>query len=270
MQTTRLLLGALAIALAPAVPRAASLTAIPMQGGMVMPMLSYHAGDGRLHVMMDSTVPQLTPLLVSHPDDHFDLADPWFDLLDPTRQGLAFSRRYGFVMGTLTDLLPAGTQMWIRSLSSTPGLGAYRYSNSDPKAFEPIFGTQGAATALQWNGMMFHPTFTAPPGTNRFTATFEAYLVDSTTGAEIPDSSTGPFAFHWTDLPDGRPELGVGERIVIFWPTSASHYALEGTDTLANGGWTPVTNAPVALEGQSAVVLEPGETRKFFRMRHGP
>jgi hypothetical protein len=45
---------------------------------------------------------------------------------------------------------------------------------------------------------------------------------------------------------------------------------LEGTDTLPNGTWMDVTNAPVNLEGQSAVVLEPGEMRRFFRMKLAP
>jgi hypothetical protein len=124
--------------------------------------------------------------------------------------------------------------------------------------------------ALYWNGMMFHPAFTTPPGTNTYTATFEVFLVDTTTGAEVANSSTGPFVLNWTDVPDGRPELGIGQRIVIFWPTSATSYVLEGTDALPSGTWTLVTNAPVRLEGQSAVVLEPGETRNFFRMKLGP
>lgn len=38
-----------------------------MQGGMVMPMVSYSAADGRVHVMLDPTIPQFTPLLVSNP-----------------------------------------------------------------------------------------------------------------------------------------------------------------------------------------------------------
>ena len=246
---------------------AATLPAVPMQGGMVMPMLSYQAADGRMHVMMDATVPQLTPLLVSNPGDNFDSADPWYDALDPSRQSRSFSRRYGFVMDAMTDPLPAGTQMRIRKLSSTPGLSAYRYADTAPKAFEPIFGTDGTTNALYWNGMMFHPTFTAPPGTNAFTATFEAYLVNTSTGLEVPDSSTGPFVFNWTNVPDGRPELGIGQRIVIFWPVAATNYVLEGADTLSGGSWTLVTNAPVIVEGQSAVVLPPGETRTFFRMK---
>lgn len=249
---------------------AATLTAVPMQGGMVMPMLSYQAADGRMHVMMDATVPQLTPLLVSNPGDSFSPGDPWFEALDPSRQSRSFSRRYGFVMDAMTDPLPANTQMWIRKLSSTPGLSGYRYADTAPKAFQPIFGTDGATNALYWNGMMFHPAFTAPSGTNTYTATFEAYLVNTTTGAEVPNSSTGPFVFNWTNEPDGRPSLAIGQRIVIYWPTTATNYVLEGTDSLTGGTWTHVTNAPVLLDGQSAVVLSPGETRTFFRMKLAP
>jgi hypothetical protein len=247
--------------------RAATLTNVPFVGGMVMPMVSYHASDGMMHVMMPATVPQLTPLLVSNPGDSFDPADPWFSALDPSAQGAAFSRRYGFVMDGNTDLLPAGTQIWIRKLSSSPGLSAYRYQETAPKALQPIFGTGGTTNALYWNGMMFHPVFAAPPGTNSYSAIFEVYLLDTTTGLEVPGSSSGPLVFTWTDVPDGRPSLNIGARIVVFWPTSATNWAVEGTATLPSGTWTPVTNAPVMLEGQSAVVLDPGETRKFFRMK---
>jgi hypothetical protein len=74
-----------------------------------------------------------------------------------------------------TDLLPAGTQISIRKLLGSAELSAYRYQETAPKALEPIFGTDGSTNALYWNGMMFHPVFAAPPGTNGLTATFEAY-----------------------------------------------------------------------------------------------
>lgn len=250
--------------------RAATLTGVPMQGGMVMPLVSYHSSDGMIHVMMPATVPQLTPLLVSNPGDSFDPADPWFGALDPSAQGKAFSRRYGFVMDANTDLLPAGTQIWIRKLSGSAGLSAYRYAETEPKALQPIFGTEGVTSALYWNGMMVHPVFAAPPETNTFSATFELYLLDATTRLEVPGSSSGPLVFTWTDVPDGRPSLNNSSRtlgIVVFWPTSATNWALEGTETLPSGTWTAVTNAPLTLEGQSGVVLDSGETRKFFRMK---
>ena len=151
----------------------AVLTSVPMQGSMVMPMLSYHAAEGALHVQLDPTIPQLTPLLVSHPQDRFDPADPWFDALDPSRQGLAFSRRYGFVMNTVTDPLPAETGIWIRKLSGSAPLGFYRaHAMSLPHRWEPLFGTAGTTNVFAWSATMFHPCVTAPPGTNSYAATF--------------------------------------------------------------------------------------------------
>ncbi len=249
---------------------AATLTSVPMQGSMAMVMLSYNAGSGTLTAMPPTDVPQLTPLLISNPGDSFSPADPWYDCLDPSRQGLAFSRRYGFVMDGASDLLPTGTAIWIRLLSSSPGLGAYRYRSSVPKAWQPIFGTAGSTNALQWDGMMFHPGFTAPPGTNTYSATFEAFVMDMTTGQLVPGADTGPFTFNWTDVPDGRPTLSVTPKMAISWSSSATNYLLEAADALDASNWTLVTNTPVLLDGQPTVVLDPNEPHQFFRMRLGP
>ncbi|MFO1512161.1 MAG: hypothetical protein U1F83_04480 [Verrucomicrobiota bacterium] len=64
---------------------AATLTNVPMQGGMAMPMVSYNATDGKIHVMMPMEVPALTPLLLSNPAGNFNPADPWLDSVDPSR-----------------------------------------------------------------------------------------------------------------------------------------------------------------------------------------
>jgi hypothetical protein len=250
--------------------RAATLTAVPMQGGMAMPMVSYHAADGQLRMMMPTDVPQLTPLLVSNPADQFDPADPWFDSLDPSRQGLSFSRRYGFVMDTMTDPLPANAAIWLRKLSGAPELGFYRYAGSDPKVWEPIFGTAGTSNALFWSGMMFHPAVTAPPGTNSLTATFEAYLVDTGTGQEIAGSSSGARDFDWTNVSDGRPTLAAGTRFVVAWDAAATGYVLEWAENASAPHWTAITNEPVVLEGQPAVILSPDASARFFRMRKSP
>jgi hypothetical protein len=274
MKRMKFLLGAASVTLAPAASLAAILATVPMQGGMVMPMISYNEADGTLQVMLDPTVPQLTPLLVSNPADGFDPADPWFDSLDPGRQGLAFSRRYGFVMDTMTDPLPANTQIWIRKVSGSPGLSAYRYRDTAPKAWEPVFGTSGVTNALYWNGMMFHPAFTVPPGTNTSTATFEAYLLDTLTGQEVAGSSTGPFVFNWTSVPDGRPTLAIvlnTPGVIVFWPaTTSTNWVLESADSLSAPNWTTVTSAPVPWNGQTGVLLDGSAAQKFFRMRHLP
>ena len=113
---------------------------------------------------------------------------------------------------------------------------------------------------------MFHPGFTAPPGTGTYTATFEASLMYTTTGLAVPGTNTGPFVFNWTDMPDGRPALSVAAKVVLAWPAAATNYVLEAADTLAESNWTPVTNAPVRLDGQPAMVLDPCQARKFYRM----
>jgi len=249
---------------------AATLTSVPMQGGMVMPMIRYRAAEGGLSVMVNPAVPELTPLLVSNPGDGFDPADPWFDYLDPSRQGLSFSRRYGFVMDVATDPIPAGTAIWLRVLSRSPGLGLYQYRSMDPKSWKPIFGTEGSPAALEWNGMMFHPGVTAPPAADTHEATFEAVLVESASGLEVQGSSTGPFTLDWTNGEDGRPTLTVAQMIVVAWPESTTSCVLEASETVTGSDWTTVTNPPVVMNGESVVILDANDTRKFFRVRMEP
>lgn len=235
-----------------------------------MPMLAYHATDGTLTIQLDPTVPQLTPLLASNPGDCFDPADPWYDCLDPSRQGLAFSRRYGFVMDTATDPLPSGMAIGIRKLSSSPGLGAYRYRGGAVRLWEPIFGTAGVTNALQWDGTMFHPGFTAPPGTGSYTATFEAFLVATGTGTPTAGGNTGPFTLNWTAVPDGRPAVTIAQKIMVSWPTTTTNYVLEAADALTGSQWNLVTNTPVLVDGEIAVILDPSGTGRFYRMRLVP
>ena len=46
---------------------------------------------------------------------------------------MAFSRRYGFMWESrMSDPLPANTEVWIRKLSGSAGLGFYRYAANPP------------------------------------------------------------------------------------------------------------------------------------------
>ena len=238
---------------------------------MLMPMVSYHADDRRIHVMMPVAVPQLTPLLASNPGDSFDPSDPWFNALDPSRQGASFSRRYGFMMDSGSDFLPANSQIWIRKLAGPADLKFYRYSESAPRALTPVFGTDGTTNALFWNGMMFHPVVSGPPGTNGYTATFEAFLVDTTTGEEVQNSSSGPLIFNWTNVSDGRPVLNLSQKIVVAWPSATTtNWVLESATSPNATTWTSVTNAPVIVDGQPSVVLDQTAVQQYFRMRFVP
>jgi hypothetical protein len=242
-----------------------------MQGTMVMPMVSYSAALDRCQVMMPTEIPQLTPLLASYPGDSFDPADPWFDSLDPSRQGASFSRRYGFVMDANTDLLPPDRELWIRKLSGSPGLNSYRCRNITPKAWDPVFGTADAPSALYWNGNMFHPGFTAPPGPQPLTATFEVYVVDTATGREVTDSGSGPLVFNWTNVTDGRPSLSLAPGLVVTWPAAAAaNWVLECAEAPDASTWIAVTNTPVVVDNQCRVQVERDAGQEFFRMRHAP
>jgi hypothetical protein len=238
---------------------------------MLMPEVSYHSASDTISVAMPAAVPRLTPLLVSNPGDSFDPADPWFSALDPSTGGASFSRRYGFTMSQITDTVPATRQIWIRKLSGPAELKFFRYRETAPKMFEPVFGTDGTTNKLFWNRMMFHPVVSAPSGTNDLTATFEVYLVDTATGLEVAGSSSGPLMFDWTNVSDGRPVLSLAQKIVVAWPdTTATNWVLESAATVNASTWNMVTNAPVTVDGQPSVILDRNAAQQYFRMRFVP
>lgn len=253
----------------PLAVQAATLSMVPMQGDMAMPMIAYRAGEGRLSVTMPEAVPQLTPLLISHPADGFDPAHPWFAALDPSARGQSFSRRYGWVVDGGSDPLPAGVAIWIRKLAGDADLAAYEYKGSPP-TWTPIFGTEGSASNRFWNGMMFHPAFVAPADTNARSATFEAYLVDTGSGAEISGSATGPMVFEFTNVEDGRPVLGAMTKLAVQWGVGATNWGLEWAPSVTSTVWNAVTNQPVEMDGAATVLINLDASGRVFRMRRLP
>ena len=253
---------------------AAELTNVPFQGGMLMPEVYYHADTDTVTVDLSAirVTAQLTPLLISNPSDSFSPADPWFSALEPSGQGLAFSRRYGFDIDALSDIPPDNRQLWIRKLASSPDLAIYDYNaTSTPKKWTPIFGTTGTSNATYWSGLMWHVGVAAPPGTNTYSATFEVYVVNTDNGLEVPGSSSGPFVLNWTDVPDGRPQLNIAAsapgRAQLTWPASATNWALVSAATPSAPNWSPVTNAPVTLNNQLTVTLDTVENSQLFRLK---
>jgi hypothetical protein len=248
---------------------------------MLMPEVYYHENTDSVTVDLSAinVIAQLTPLLVSNPNDSFNPADPWFQYLDPSQQGLAFSRRYGFDMDAMSDYLPGNRALWIRKLSGSPELSFYDYNDFvSPKTWNPIFGTAGTSNAVYWNELMWHIGVTArpaPPGrTNNYSAMFEVYVVNPTTSQEVPGSSSGPFVLNWTDVPDGRPALAINRTdtnsIILTWPSSAVNWSLVSSTNLNSTNWTTVTNAVVLSGNQSAVSLDSLTVQQFFRLRRNP
>ena len=271
--------------------QAAVLQLVPRQGGMLMPEVYYHADSDSVTVDLSALydqyghpiIAQLTPLLVSNPNDSFDPADPWFQYLDPSQQGLAFTRRYGYDMDVMSDYVPGNRALWIRNLGSSPELSFYDYMdaqyNPDNAAptWNPILGTAGTSNAIYWNGGMWHMPVTAPPAppgtTNYYSATIEIYVVNTDTGEEVTNSGTS-FVLTWSDVPDGRPALAINpagtNSVVLSWPASAANWSLVSSTNLSSTNWTTVTNAVISSNGQSAVYLDGLAAQQFFRLRRNP
>jgi hypothetical protein len=282
--------------LAPAVfcllGHAAVLETVPRQGGMLMPEVYYHANTDSVTVDMSALydqygnpiIAQLTPLLVSDPGDSFDPASPWYVCLDPSQQGQAFSRRYGYDMDVMTDYLPDNRALWIRNLGSSPALSFFDYMDqmynpeNAPPTWNPILGTAGTTNAVYWNLGMWHMPVTAPPAppgtTNTYSATIEIFVVNTDTGQEVTNSGFA-FVLTWTDVPDGRPSLNIASTpangAVISWLASATNWTLVSTTNLACPNWAVVTNPPAALtNGLSAVYLDCWPPQQFFTMQLNP
>jgi hypothetical protein len=65
-------------------------------------------------------------------------------------------------------------------------------------------------------------------------------------------------------LPHAVPELGIGLNVTISWPVSATNYQLVWRSQVDTGEWTPVTNAPVIINGRNTVILPPSSPQRFY------
>lgn len=177
--TTAAMLGALGA-------RAAIIQTIPsptMQGGMIhMNVTFLDQPTGTFTVHVDAGTPVLKPLTTWSAGDTFDPADPWYDELDPTQSALPFNSQYGFLVDAANSAtLPVGKGIGIRMLSLTPGLQAYFYrGTTGTEDFTQVFTP--ANDDVLWNGVMWHPLFTATQPGNH-TAQFEVFLADTSSAA---------------------------------------------------------------------------------------
>jgi len=246
------------------------LETVPRQGGMLMPEVWYHTDTTNVTVDLSALydvngqpiIAQLTPLLVSDPGASFDPASPWYAYLDPSQQGLAFTRRYGYDM-----------ELSFFDYQDTE----YNPTGSAP-TWNPILGTAGTSNAVYWNQGMWHMAVTARPAptgtTNYYSATIEIYVVDADTGQEVPNSGYS-FPLIWSDVPDGRPPLAINpaatNNIQLSWPAStATNWQLVSATNLNTPNWTAVTNPVVVTTNLFTVTLKGLSRQQFFRMEFFP
>ncbi len=63
------------------------------------------------------------------------------------------------------------------------------------------------------------------------------------------------------------PELAIGLNVTISWPANTDTYQLEWRAQVDAGEWTPVTNAPVVINGMNTVILPPSSPQRFYQLR---
>ena len=122
-------------------------------------------------------------------------------------------------------------------------------------------------TATDGEGRQFplvHPLYDVGPApTNRFDAT-GIFLQESGSGT---DGTFGYELFVQEIAPSAAAALAIAMKPVITWPGSLSNYQLQSRDSLASTNWTPVTNAPVLVNSQNTVILDPAAAQRFYRLQ---
>jgi hypothetical protein len=69
-------------------------------------------------------------------------------------------------------------------------------------------------------------------------------------------------------IPQVPPTLTIVPAIVLRWPVSGAVCQLESRSDLNSTNWHPVTNPPVVMDGQNAVLVPPtAEPQQFYRLR---
>jgi len=170
------LLGAGAPALAQADPK--------MGGPMKHMMVGF---DGEiLEVHVDGNVPR--PALQNYDEtyegDAAVLNDTWYNA------------QYGWLVdGFWTP--PGDSLLWIEEMHATPGLLTYSGGNMmAPHSFDPIFGTDGSAMSIQWDGAMLHNWYAVTERGN-YMARYHVYFGDEE-GDPTPGFEPAEVTLEWT------------------------------------------------------------------------
>lgn len=160
--------------------------------------------NGQLSVHLDETVdtPVLRPL--AEPDS-FDPAQPWSVLTD-----MDYNYQYAWNPDvTYGWINPAdNAAVWVKRLSHSQGLKVFmRTPMYDPNVhgstWPEIFVNDG--DIWQWSGGMQHNAYAVEnPTTDTYTAVYEVYVGDKTTGEPIP--SYGSEIVTWTFNANPIPE----------------------------------------------------------------
>lgn len=110
---------------------------------------------------------------------------------------------------------------------------------------------------------LVHPLYDIGPApTNRFDAT-GVFIQESGSSS---DGTFGYKLFVQEIATSAEPSLAIANKPVITWPSSLGNYQLFSADSVTSTNWIAVTNTPVTINGQDAVILEPTSTQQYYRL----
>lgn len=126
--------------------------------------------------------------------------------------------------------------------------------------------SQRKCTVTDGEGRYFtlrHPRYSLGPApTNKFDA-IGVFNQESGSGS---DGTFGYELFVQQIEPASEATIAIAKKVVITYQAYQANYRVVGTDNLQSGVWTPLTNSPVKLDGMNAVILDPVNQYKFFRL----
>lgn len=110
-----------------------------------------------------------------------------------------------------------------------------------------------------------HPRYNLGPApTNRFDV-IGIFSQESGSGSQ---GTNGYELFVQQVLPHNpAPELAIGLNATISWPANTDTYQLEWRESADAGEWSPVTNAPVVIDGRNTVILPPSSPQRYYQLR---
>lgn len=218
-------------------------------GGMVMPLVRLDFANRSVSVSMaQANHVKMYPLqqysawgMLPYAGAVFNpalSAEPWYDLLDPTRQHLPFSTRFGFeLISGNRHLIPEGAYVYIRATEITDGLKIYDVGywedvweqDGGLAQWHQVFGEGNFGGTLSpqldnvaaWGDSrsikMWHPVALVPsPGL--YSARFEIYLGDGY-GQALSDWSSANITLHWTAV--AVPEPAAAALLTVIIATTA-------------------------------------------------
>lgn len=122
-------------------------------------------------------------------------------------------------------------------------------------------------TATDGEGRQFplvHPLYdlgSAP------TNTFDASGILLQESGSDSDGTFGYELFVQEIAPSSPAALAIAIKPVITWPGSLSNYQLQSRNSLTSTNWTPVTSAPVQVNGQNTIILDATAPHGFYRLQ---